>query len=347
MMQNNGMNTFPSGNFSPFGYNDNNFNRQRFPSNIYPQNGGMSGNPMNNFNPLSTNGVKHFTKHSKFNNAYKRYNQIIEPIDYINKNEVLHNNIAENVLDEHIVEYRINIDSLDRDISVYPNVFDFKVKFNPPGGGMLRSEAIINGKLESVNEYVSGPPTPHINKEFKNVKYIKLDNIILPQYSNIIVENGEVDYDPESFLVDDRYIALVIRELDCNRIFCTSDGNIRMDSNTGDIVTPPRPFAHIFPDKLLGKNYYTGTPYYGSKIYKNSLLGNINTLTIQFYNSCGTLLKYDNQFTAKEIAQSKIEGTPIPISDLRHPLNKLSQVHLSFIVGVVESQINTNTKFEY
>jgi hypothetical protein len=37
---------------------------------------------------------------------------------------------------------------------------------------------------------------------------------------------------------------------------------------------------------------------------------------------------------------------PISTSDIRHPLNRRLQVHVSFIIGVIESQINTNTKFE-
>lgn len=351
MNQHNGMNTFPNGYFPPFGYNDNNFNpnRKSYPSNIYPKDGGMTGNPFANFNPLSTNKknlMDNLPNMSNFDLAYKTNNHIIEPIDYDNKNDILHNNIARNVLDEHVVEYRINIDSLDRDINIYPNPFNFKVKFNPPSGGITRSESIKNGVLESVNQYINGPPRPHINKEFKNVKYIKLDNIILPQYSNLILEDDIVDFDPDSFLVDDRFIALVIEELNCNRIFCTSDGSMRINPNTGFMNTPPRPFAHIFPERLLGKNYYTGTPYYGSKIYLNSLLGNINSLTIKLYDSCGTLLKYNNQLTQAELEHEKECGNEINVNDLRHPLNKLTQVHLSFIVGVVESQINTNTKFE-
>jgi hypothetical protein len=345
------MNTFPSSNYPPFGYNDNNFNRKRFPSNVYPKRHiGITGNPNNHFNPLTTNEQKLMNDNSmtNFNQAYSNRQTIIEPINYINQNNLIHNNIADNVLDEHIVEYRINIDSLDRDIRAYPNPFNFKVKFNPPSSGVVRSEVIKKGKLESENRFVSGPPRPHINKEFKNVKYVKLDNVILPQFSNILIEDDDVDFDPASFLVYDRYIALVIKELDCNRIFCTSDGNLRVNPDTNEMVTPPKPFAHIFPDKLLGRHYYTGTPYYGSKIFKNSLLGNINSMTIQLYNSCGNLLKYDNQLSYDELKPDGDKGQDIiPPSDLRHPLNKYTQIHLSFIVGVVESQINTNTKFEY
>jgi hypothetical protein len=55
------MNNFPSNsNFSPVGYNDNNFNRRTVPSNIFPMDGGMTGNPTGRFNPHSTNSQRQF-----------------------------------------------------------------------------------------------------------------------------------------------------------------------------------------------------------------------------------------------------------------------------------------------
>ena len=346
---NNSMNGFPTGNYPPYGFNDNNFNRKRVPSNMHPPHGGMSGNPFDNFTQLSTNTQMLMNNHpsmSNFNSAFNRHDPMIEPLDYGNKNDMLHNNVGGMVLDEHVVEYRINIDSLDRNIKVYPNPFCFTVKFNPPSSGIVRTEVLKNGVSTAVNDFFEGPPKPHIHKEFRNVKYIKLDSIVLPQYSNIVETSTGIEFDKDSLLIDDRYVALVIDELESNRILCTSDGSLREDPDTGKVVSPPCPFALIFPDKLLGRNYYTGTPYYGSIIYKNSLLGNISSLTIQLTDSCGVPLKFDGLFTNRELEKAEEEGNPIPTSDMRHPLNKKLQVHVSFIIGVVESQINTNTKFE-
>jgi len=338
---NSGFNGFPTNNFSPFGINDNNFNRQNFPSNMSDEKY-YNGNPSSAFNSMTTN----HPNLNKFPNAYKVNQPIIETIDYNNYNELIHNNVAQEVLDEHIVEYRINIDSSDRDIAVYPDPFCFKVKFNPLSDSTVRTEIIKNGKNVPINQRMKGAPRPHINRDFKNVKYIKLDNIVLPQFSNIEQnEDGEYELVRDSFLLDDRYVALVIKELDCNRVYDTSDGSNRIDDN-GNINVPPRPFAHIFPDKLLGRYYYVGTPYYGSKIYTNSLLGNINNLTIEFYDSCGSKLKFNNLFTYEQLLQAENCEEALPITDYRHPLNKKIQVHLSFIIGVVESQINTNTKFD-
>lgn len=340
-------NSFPNKNNNMGGYNDNNFDRRRFPSNEYPPNGGMSGNPFGRFNPLSTNSTqnKNFTN---FNKAYVNQYPMIEQMDYKNYNNTIHNNIGQNVLDEHIVEYKINIDSLDRDIQTYPNPFSFKVQFDALSNGAVRTESRRNGKYEHVNEFFVGAPGPKINKRFRNVKYIKLDSIVLPQYSKTMInENCEMVFDPDSYLVDDRFVILSIDELDdSRRIYSTGDSGFRVDPDTGKLTNLPKIFGLIFPDTKLGNVYYTGTPYNSNKVYNSSDLGNINKLTIKLYDSCGKLLEFNDLLTYKELKEASDNCEPISTRCLNHPLNKKIQVHLSFIIGVVESQINNDTKFE-
>ena len=290
------------------------------------------------------------TTQADFNKAFQPTAPLIERMDYRNKNNILHNNIGHNVLDEHIVEYRVNIDSLDRDIRIYPNPFQFKVKFNPPAGGTVRHSNIKQGKHTSRRERFIGPPQPHINKEFKNVKYIRLDNIILPQRVRIIEDDdddGKFILDPLSKLTNDRFVMLVVDEIKTSRIYCTYDGGDRTDPVTGKTFTPPCPFAHILPKDIIGKIFYSGEPYYGSHTYINSQLGNITTLSIKLCNSHGMPLDFENLFTWADLEDFKRnnDGKKIPTTDIRHPLNPKLQVHISFVIGVVESQQNTHTKF--
>jgi len=351
----NSSNTFPNSTYPPYGTNDNNFNRKGFPSNTYPMNGGFNGNPTGQFNPMSSNLQYNMNKTpsmTKFPESYIPNNPIIEKIDYTNKNQLLHNNVGDNVLDETVVEYRINIDSADRDIFTYPNPFSFVVKFNPPSRNFVQQEVYVDphnkSKGTKIHEtLIKGPPKPHIEKEFRNVKYIKLENVILPQNTKIKIDENDnpTGFDPEGSLLGDRYVSLVIKELESNRTFTTGDDSTRYDEDTGKLYTPPRPFAIIIPDKIL-VNYYAGTPFYGSKIYKNSALGNITQLTIEFYNSMGEPIKIHELFHPHEIKQREIDNDAVPKSDLRHPLNKRLQVHLSLIIGVVEGQINNNTQLE-
>lgn len=353
----NSSNTFPNAMYAPYGVNDNNFNRSGFPSNIHPMNGGMTGNPTGRFNPISTNTqdrMTNLTSSSNFNEAFIPNNPIIERINYQNKGQLLHNNVGDNVLDEHIVEYRIYIDSLDRDIKTYPDPFSFTVKFNPPSASRIQHEEPVDYKNKSkgtkiVETRFEGLPSPHITKEFRNVKYIKLENIILPRFHKLRLRGAcdNFEFDETCNLTHNRYISLVIKEIVQDNYYSTSEGVTRV-SPDGKCYTPPTPFALILPDKYLGYNFYTGVPYYGSKIYKNSDLGSITQLTIQFYDSSGLPIRIDDLFTSDDLQQYEFDnGEPLPVCDLRHPLNKEIQVNLSFVIGVVESQINNLTKFEY
>jgi hypothetical protein len=277
-------------------------------------NGGQPGNPFGNFNPITT--TTQFNN-SNFDNAYTPNEPIIEKITYKNNGQFLHNNLNENILDENIVEYRLYIDSLDRDINIYPNPFNFTVKFNA-------------GQTA---------PGPMINKDFRNVKYIKLETVVLPQHSRYIQDKkGRYTPDPDSYLPDDRFVVLCIKELEeCNQVYTTLENSGRIDPHTGDINHPPKPFGLIFPDTKLGRIYYTGTPYTAQRAYKNSTLGNIGRLTLQLYDSCGNILGYDH--FEKDV-------NDLPHSDICHPLHKHIQVHYTFVIGMIEPHINTVTKFE-
>ena len=345
----NGANTFPNNRYGPAGVNDNNFGHLRTPSNLQPPNGGMPGNPFGRYNQLTTNTQQNMAQNpmmSKFSEAYAPRPVLIEPINYTNPNNLLHNNVAPTVLDEHIVEYKINIDSLDRDIAVFPDPFCFNVDFNASASELERNERTVNGQYMTTTTKYKGSPAPIISREFRNVKYVKLDSIVLPQYSNVIEVNNTWIRDPDSYLVDDRFVTLQIDQLNNNdRVYSTYDSNCRLDEN-GNVILPPQPFGIIYPDTKLGNIYYTGTPYNANRIYNNSALGNISRLDIKFFDGCGMPLKFDNLYTAKELAAAEIANNPIPVTDIRHPLNKKHQLHMTLIIGVAESQINTNTKYE-
>ena len=308
--------------YAPFGTNDNNVNRQTVPSNNFIKNGANSGEINNQFDPITI-----APQYADFKGAFTPPYPLIEKLDFTNRNDTLHNNIGPNTLDEQVVEYRILIDSVDRDIKVYPDPFSYVVKFNPVGNTTFK-----NNKGETVK--FDGAPRPHIGKEFVNVKYVKLENVILPQYSGIKLKKGKYVFNKEDIIVTNMYNSLVIEELNNERIFTTSE-------------IAPNPFALVIPDKLLGLTYYSGTPYYGSKIYKNSQLGNITQLHIQFTDNYGVPLKFNNLCSYDDLQQYEYDnGFPFPITDLRHPLNKRIQNHISLVFGVVECQINTNTKFD-
>lgn len=346
-MQNNFPNGFPTGRYGPYGTNDNNMARQHVPSNVFPPNGGLNGNPFNRFNPLTTNTMANMSQMpsmSNFKKAFQQNTPLIEPQNYANQNNLLHNNVGPSVINETIVEYKINIDSLDRDITVYPDPFSFAVKFHPVGDSYDKREVPINPYdkrqgTKTVESFVKGTPHPHINKLFRNVKYIKMISINLPQ---------KVCDKEDTNLLEDRFVLLRIKELDDDRgrrVFDTGESSIRLDKQ-GNEISYQQPFARIECDKILNKNFYSGTIYDATKEYKQSLLGVIKRLTFEFFDSCGNPIKADNLFTGNELKCAIERGEPISVSDPKHPLNKKNQVSFTFVIGVVESQINNNTQFE-
>ena len=91
----------------------------------------------------------------------KNFNSISEPFYTKNDYEtpqLLQNNVKQGVMSEIIKEYTLIIDGADRDVEVYNDPLDFLVTFNP----------------------VSGGTQPYINRDFKNVRFVKLDKILVP-----------------------------------------------------------------------------------------------------------------------------------------------------------------------
>ena len=302
--------------------NDNNFNKIVTPSNIIPNVNYIDIN--DNFNSITTNSLLSNNQFN-FNKAFTPNRSLIEPMNYVNKNNTLHNNIEPIILDEHIVEYRLYIDSLDRDINVYPDPFSFKV--------------IFNGS--------STTPNPVIQRTFRNVKFIKLENIILPKYihNKTDPETGNVEIDKSYSLFNERFVYMNIKELNNERAYTTFDNHLRTCDNNCSTFKLPKPFSVIIPDKFLF-DHYSGVPCYGSYIFKDSTLGNLDSLTFEFYDSCGRKLMLTDMFCPQEVTKACCDNDPISLCDPRHPLNKHKQVFFTLLIGVVESQINNVTKFE-
>ncbi len=391
--------------YIPRGWNDNNMCRSNVPSNLAPYESQYNGNPLSTFDPITTNtqlgGMQYGSRSqisrqqdsqqngNNFNMAYQQNQPMIERIDYSNKNNLIHNNIADPVFAEDIIEYRINIDSLDRDICKYPNPFDFEVSFDESTGNNVRTETIKNGQCIAITEWFKGACMPLINKRFRNIKYIKLDSIVLPQFHAvkkseeeeeeeteeeeevecececegdcdcgckvetpcICIENtdqqAEYEVDKEDPLSSDRFIILAIDEInESDRVYSTSDSGMRINPETGKMIKTIQPFSLIYPNRYHGTTFYDGIPFNGHRFYKHGNLGNLRKLGIKFYDSCGNPLKVENQFTGKYVLEREEAGCPVPLTDVRHPLNKKFQLHLSFVIGVVESQITTKNKFE-
>ena len=304
-------------------------NRLNIQNNLnYFQNTNAPNNDPNQFNhfiPQTTNNINNKNyQDNNFNNVYTPNKTILPKTDFTNYQQTLHDNLKDDLFAEEIVEYRINIDSADRDIEKYPDPFSFTVNFNANSNTTISTKKLVNGKFVYENEYFKGTPGPTINKIFKNAKYIKLTDIILPTFGNIIYDTSNKAYthDIDNRLIDERFIILSISELDDNnRIYNTSDSTFNVN-----------PFASIFLDKIIGRYFYSGEIINGLTIFNDGKLGNIKKLTIKFYDSRGNPLKMCN-----------LDKKGCKLQDPHH---KTHQIYLSFIIGVVGNDLGTLNKFE-
>lgn len=267
---------------------------------------------------------------SKFNEAFYPSTPLIEHMDFRNKHNTLHDNLGNKLLSENIKEYRINIDSKDRDPNVYPNPFKYTVNFGPASGQMINSYDWIDpnnkklGKMP-IKQFVNPIPRPCVNRSFKNVKYIRIDNIILPRYN--IINGVSPDYELGTQTLDnDIFLLLNINELPTNSLLGTNGLNERGHT--------------IYPDTIRD-NYFTCITRHIGIVYDDNMLGNITRLTLEFLDSNG-----------EQLNLKMTEPTETLISDpstknlLNNSFNNLYQNHITIVMGVVENDLNTNTKYE-
>lgn len=299
------------------------------PSYRYPQMGSQQNNPFGNFQQNTYNIQRQQHLHP-YDQAYDPNVQMLEKVNSRNTGEIIHNNLKRNLLDENIVEYVINIDSYDRDITVFPDPFHYVCTFGAIAGGIIRREVpssptgrMGSTGMEIVEEYIRGTPMPYIRRKFNNVKYVRVDCATLPLYYNIKEDGGQWVLDQSDTLTHDRFTVMRIKELDSQLVLSTGT------------VTDGHGFI-LIPDTIPnGSNYYFAIPpKISSRIYefKDSRLGNLERFTIDFTDSFGTSLRYTG-----------LDST-VPITDVRNPKYKYTQNFISFTIGVVENEMGTDVK---
>lgn len=332
-------------------------------------------NNYNNFKPLSTfdlpesnsSNLENLRNFSQYNiNSGFQTNKPIQLMpDTKNKHETLYDNLNDNLLKETLKEYRLNVDSIDRNVELYPDPFNYIITLGPVTNSGINASVSrtniknelktlnkknkhINNKIEnneikdSLNQkiYIFDNPNaikqytinleksvnPYIIRDFINVSYVKLECAVVPKYNSICINsswdfcrhkhhkktffkdeydrikdyiimnkryipNDKDDYNP----LGDRFIQIYIKELEGIRSFGTNS------------ITD-KSFLLIY-DKTLGALYLKLIPYSASKSYKDSLLGTLTKLTIQFYDSWGNPLKInvsEIEFEKNQISNTKI-----------------------------------------
>lgn len=286
--------------------------------------------------PIYNSFPNAFNSLSRLSNNYDKKN-VFTNNNFTNNGNLLHNNLNDKLLNEQVREYSILIDSKDRNYQIYPDPFNYEVKFNP----LPKSREINRGV-----EYIYEEPAPVINDSFINVKYIKLECVILPFY-NKIRKFKEIE-DDETIHV---WKVDTLKPITDNFYNVLSLGKEYTDINyrsTNDVLADS--FATIYYDCKINNTHFMGYTSNGIKTFPNDQLAKIDRLKISFMDPYGYPLICDH--VDKKIRSNTICTCDDPEGDddtdcfkhnLRHPLNPIFQNHLHFKVGVIEARLDKKT----
>ena len=115
-------------------------------------------------------------------------------------------------------------------------------------------------------------------------------------------------------------------EFSDERFILTNIKEFNNDTYQGTNENSSKAFGILFPaGTTKGQAYMSGISH---KLYNRRNLQNLNSLTISFNDSYGNQLKLNHL------------DSSVDKDDIRHPLNKDNQVHLTFRIGLVESRFD-------
>lgn len=256
---------------------------------------------------------------------------------FINRNDILHNNLQSILLNEEIREYSVMIDSKDRNYQIFPDPFKYDVTFNP----LSTTREKIDGHY-----VVHEEPAPVINENFSNVRYIKLESAILPIYTKIrqIHKKNDDDEMISQWVVDKR-------KLLSDNLYTVLSIGAYTDANhlsTNDVLSDS--FATIYFDKVISNTHFLGCAKNCVKYFPQDQLAKIDKMKIAFMDPYGMPLRCEhinkkirsNMECTCEDSEGDDE-TDCFIHNIHHALNPIFQHHLHFKIGVVEARLNKNT----
>jgi hypothetical protein len=329
------------------------------------------------------NGVMDNDTYKRANQGGINGKVFLDKYNYENPKNNLHNNIGSSVLLEQIMTNKILIDSSFQDHKNNPDPFRFIVKFNgiqpyyedicvkfrlgsdsscssslsclycsSSSSGSSCSYSSYNNEYEfsylkygSDNVKINGDNCVVIDKAFKNVKCVYIDELIMP-VSITYKTTDDGSYKKCHNLAHNKYkyLILKINELSNNRFFTS---NKKM-GNEAFIMKA---------DKNICHNNHLWIPIYGSVCYPLSNLKNIDRLTIEICDDQNKRLVpqldgvnhdfYADYVDTINYAKQKLDNDEEIEIEIINKLNSLKEIiqgiypEIHLTIDTVEAQINT------
>lgn len=290
-----------------------------------------------NYNPNGTfiNNTPNI-KYNDYKQSFAPNRPLIDQHIAQNNNEVIHNNLPSgSLLGEGIIEYKINIDSSDRDINIFPNPFNYTVTFGSMNGKIGESMEWIdpqNKLLGKKKIKYAGTPGPYISREFHNIKFMKIDHLILPKYSTVMLDPTDniFKFEQSSLLTQYKYLILKIKEfVPTSQMYAT---NSLLENG-----------VMVFPHGSLNEFFYYGNAHF-HKTFNFYQLGNLTKFSVEYYTDTGIPIKYKVlNSTGNEIPpDTNIENK----DKFNNIYNPLIQNFFTLNLGIVENYMNTMVKYD-
>lgn len=291
---------------------------------------------------------------SNIRQSFATQNTLIDRQDFTNKGNVIHNNLGEKIFCETVNEYKLHINSADRDTDKYPSPFNMKLEL----GSSLKA--------------------PYITRKFENVKYVNLDTLVLPRSIEIDTSRGNFNETGGSGYASAKYLYQAgtkykpiyrnnlgaklstrdalnpddeINILDKRRFLIVKIQELTTNKTLGTSTLFDRDTFVIVPDYDSGYDNWVWKPLHNSRVtYPNSQLHSISELTFQLLDENGKeLTLYDasgnnilttatanlnnktyNQYVNDNISEKSVAYT-----------NGVTQVWYNMTFGVSENEMNT------
>lgn len=219
---------------------------------------------------------------------------IIERNEFKNTGHVIHNNLKDTLLDEYITEYIIVLDSSMRDISLYPSPYHYSVLIN-------QNNTNDKGGI--------------ILKELHNIKYIKVDSVILPRKWRVV----DIDFDDSSDMSYEYKVSINLSNVVDNNVY----SNDQQLTKKSTLLYCDKKFEEAF-FKLVSLTQ--GNEY----IYDNNNLGRLDKLDIHIQIG---------DYNTNDVNSIGIDPQSKNKNDLNHPLNKFRQNLVILRIGILENSM--------
>lgn len=225
---------------------------------------------------------------------------------------IIHKNMYENTIIDEVNTIKLIIDGKDRNSEYYQNPYTFTVTMGNHGTSVA----------------------PHLEQSFKNVKYVKINYVILPRYIsyNLTSIDNIKTYSPNengTILEQYRFIMLKIKELNNKNSFSTSNNKTEQCFIL---------YRNLYDANSMTDIWYPLSP---TVIYKQGELRNLSKMTIEILSDSGEqlLLKSITDDAISDISFDDINNNNPETSNF-YLYSPFCEILLNIDIGIFGIELN-------